>query len=255
MIETTEPLGAYNGKRYIAHEAEKNRKAMHKYNIIGDIHGRDCWKQLVRDDSINIFVSDYFDPYEAIPPTKLLQNFENILTYKRQHPETVLLYGNHDMHYLINCLRGSRYNHAYAATYRQAFVGAKHLFDGVAYAIGDHTLVTHAGVTKEWYEKEFGEYHGETPEQVAEDINELWRHNKLEFEFDMSDPTDWCGDSPTQSPVWIRPDTLMNHNLFACTPYKQIFGHTQMEDITTMGGSLTCVDCLGTVTKSYCFTL
>lgn len=255
MTDIHEYPGAYNGKRYLAHAANEKRKTIHKYNIIGDIHGRDCWKQLVQDDCINIFVGDYFDPYDDISHEQLLQNFADILAYKRQHPETVLLYGNHDMHYLINCLRGSRYDREHADTYRQAFTDTKHLFHGIAYAIGDHTLVTHAGVTKDWYEKEFGEYHGETPEQVAEDINELWLHNKLEFEFDMSDPTDWCGDSPTQSPVWIRPDTLTHHNLFAGRPYQQIFGHTQMEDITTVSDSLTCVDCLGTATKSYCFAL
>lgn len=36
------------------------------YNIIGDIHGRTCWKDLVREDCVNIFVGDYFDPYDGI---------------------------------------------------------------------------------------------------------------------------------------------------------------------------------------------
>lgn len=251
MNQQTELIGTYNGARYMARHAENKRKIMHKHNIIGDIHGRDSWKNLVKDDCVNIFIGDYFDPYDHIPHNRLQQNFEAILAYKRQHPETVLLYGNHDMHYMVDCLCSSRYDQAYADTFRQAFEDSKRLFHGVAYSIEDQALVTHAGVTKEWYERQFGEYRGETPEQVAEKLNELWLRNKLAFEFDLSDPTDWCGDSPTQSPVWIRPDTLIDHNLFAGTPYKQIFGHTQMDDITPIGDSLVCVDCLGTTAKSY----
>jgi hypothetical protein len=29
------------------------------YNLIGDIHGRDAWQQLVREDAVNIFMGDY----------------------------------------------------------------------------------------------------------------------------------------------------------------------------------------------------
>ena len=34
-----------------------------KFNLIGDIHGRTTWQQLVREDAINVFLGDYFDPY------------------------------------------------------------------------------------------------------------------------------------------------------------------------------------------------
>ena len=225
--------------------------AKRNYNIIGDIHGRTSWKELVQDECINIFVGDYFDPYDAIPHELLLQNFKDILSYKTLHPESVLLYGNHDLHYLIDCERASRFDRQYAATYRQVFAESKELFHGVAYAIGGHTLVTHAGVTKQWYEKEFGEYHGATVEEVAEDINDLWSHNKLEFSFDLTTIFDFDGESPTQSPLWIRPWSLLEHNLFIKTPFKQVFGHTQVEDITNLDEHLTCVDCLGTIAKSY----
>ncbi len=250
MLETSDLKGAYNGKRYIAHKAHTNRTTMQHYNIIGDVHGRDCWQQLVKDDCVNIFVGDYFDPYTTIPGDRLLQNFEAIVAFKRAHPETVLLYGNHDMHYMTNCVQSSRHDDAYADTYRQAFAAADGLFYGVAYAADDHTLVTHAGVTREWYERHFGPYRGESPQQVAEQINALWERDMLAFQFDMGNFYDFDGSSPTQSPVWIRPWTLQEHDLFEGTPYRQIFGHTQMEDITTIG-NLICVDCLGTTPKSF----
>ena len=227
------------------------------WNIIGDIHGRTCWKDLVQEDSVNVFVGDYFDPYDDIPHEQLLQNFADIIAFKQQHPETVLLYGNHDMHYLIDGEEASRYDHLHATEYRQAFRGAQELFHGVAYTVGDHTLVTHAGVSKAWYEKEFGPYRGQSPAEVADNINDLWRHNKREFAFEVnaSERFDFCGESPTHSPLWIRPWVLAYHNLFAGTPYKQIFGHTQIDKVTTIDGNLTCVDCLGTVVASHVIQL
>ena len=227
------------------------------YNIIGDIHGRTCWKELVQDDCINIFVGDYFDPYDKMSHDDLMQNFLDIIAFKKQHPETVLLYGNHDMHYLIPQERASRFNHLHAVDIKQAFLDSAALFNGVAYAIGDSILVTHAGVSKEWYEKDFGAYEGAPISEVADDINDLWKHNKIEFTFNVnaSDLWDMSGESPTHSPLWIRPWTLVDHNLFAGIPYKQVFGHTQMEDITAIDDNLVCVDCLGSIVKSYKFEL
>lgn len=227
------------------------------YNIIGDIHGRTSWKELVTDSGINIFVGDYFDPYERIPHQQLMQNFADIVDFKKQHPETILLYGNHDLHYLIKQERASRYSILHARQYRKAFEDSSDLFYGVAYAIKDTILVSHAGVTKEWYEKEFGNYDGEAVSEVESLINDLWKHNKIEFTFDANAlwGFDVSGSSPTHSPLWIRPWTLAEHNLLAGTPYKQIFGHTQMDDTIIIDDNLICVDCLGKKVKSYSFSL
>lgn len=227
------------------------------YNIIGDIHGRTCWKELVQDNCINIFVGDYFDPYDDISFDDLMQNFADIIAFRKQRPETVLLYGNHDLHYLIPSDRASRFNRLHAIDIKQAFADNANLFTGVAYAIADSILVTHAGVSKEWYEKEFGAYEGSPVSEVANDINDLWKHNKVEFTFDVnaSEFLDRSGESPTHSPLWIRPWTLADHNLFAGTPYKQVFGHTQVDNTIVIDDCLICVDCLGTIVKSYMFTI
>ena len=153
------------------------------YNIIGDIHGRTCWKNLVREDSINIFVGDYFDPYEYIPQAERMANFQKIIDFKQQHPETVLLYGYHDLHYLIADEHYSRYEPRYANEYWRAFIQAKTLFHGIAFPIEDKALVTHAGVTKEWYEKYLGAYQSESLTEVAAKINRLWEEDKKSFYF------------------------------------------------------------------------
>lgn len=225
-----------------------------KYNIIGDIHARMCWEKLVREDYVNIFVGDYFDPYEYIPQEKRTANFQDLLDYKRQHPtNTVLLYGNHDLHYLIPDEQYSRYEPLYANEYWRIFMQAEPLFYGIAYPIGEIALVTHAGVSKEWYEKYFGSYQSETLAVTAAKINRLWKENKQAFAFEPN-ATEWndrYGTSPTHSPVWIRPDTLVQHDLFAGMDIKQIIGHSQTGAGVTKDHNIICVDCLDTKEKTY----
>lgn len=221
------------------------------YNVLGDIHARSCWKSLVRKDCINIFVGDYFDPYEYVSLAEQLYNFQKILDFKRNHPETILLYGNHDLHYLISGEHYSRFDAMSAFLYRQTFIESQSLFNDIAYPIGDVALVTHAGVTKEWYEKCIGSYQSEPVSEVARNINELWLKDMQAFTF-STNATSWmdhCGTSPTHSPLWIRPWVLENHNLFAGTPIKQIFGHTQTKEGIITNSNLICVDCLGSVKK------
>ena len=80
-----------------------------KYNIIGDTHGRTAWKDLVISDGINIFVGDYFSPYVNMSFEDQLNNFLSIIDYKREHPETILLIGNHDdQHWKNISMRTSR---------------------------------------------------------------------------------------------------------------------------------------------------
>jgi hypothetical protein len=74
------------------------------YNLIGDIHGRNAWRQLVRTDMINIFLGDYLDPYDRDDlqaDSTEYDNLQDIIRFKQQNPDTtVLLLGNHDLHYL-----------------------------------------------------------------------------------------------------------------------------------------------------------
>ena len=70
--------------------------------IIGDIHGRDAWKQIInqeQDADRVIFVGDYFDSFD-VPGLIQIQNFQDIIEFKTtSKSEVVLLIGNHDYHY------------------------------------------------------------------------------------------------------------------------------------------------------------
>lgn len=122
------------------------------YNIIGDIHGRDNWKKVVREDSVNIFVGDYFSPYHQCAFSDQVRVFKEIIEFKKNHPETVLLIGNHDEDHWHIREEYSRFDGINVEKITELFEENKDLFQ-VAYSIDNKMLVTHAGVTVPWYER------------------------------------------------------------------------------------------------------
>lgn len=229
---------------------------MPTYNIIGDIHGRDAWKRLVREDYINIFVGDYFDPYSPIPFEALERNFLEITEYKKEQKEkVVLLYGNHDMDYLpkIN-ERNNRYDRANAQRIQELLEINQELFDGIAYAIGDTYLVSHAGVTSAW-KNIYLPVTDTCPVGIAQAINDLWRTDKKPFTFAPNHyGYDYYGNDPHHSPLWVRPEALCSNNLYQDTAVKQIVGHSKVREIVEVEG-IILVDCLESTEQSYQVTI
>lgn len=218
------------------------------YNIIGDIHGMNAWKSLVKDDYINVFVGDFFDPYTpySIPYEKCIANFKEIIEYKKKHPETIILWGNHELHYLLLDKmdeRYSRFDEEHAAEIQQLLLDNYAFFNGIAYCINDIYLVTHAGISRYWYLVHFGEYNGQSPSEIATKINDLWEKDYHPFLVRENKQYDGTAEGPTQSPLWIRSYILDRYNLYEGTPYKQVFGHTICRQIKEKDG-LICIDCL-----------
>ena len=69
-----------------------------------------------------------------------------------------------------------------------------------------------------------------TDEPIADFVNQIWQHRPNAFIFTGWDP---YGDSKTQTPIWIRPGSLMSGNkeTFLKKDYIQIVGHTQVRYI------------------------
>ena len=68
------------------------------YLVIGDIHGRTLWKDIVEKENPDkvIFLGDYVSTHESVPADQQLSNLEDILNYKEENPDKViLLRGNH----------------------------------------------------------------------------------------------------------------------------------------------------------------
>ena len=70
---------------------------------IGDIHGSAKWRDIVEEnnDATVVFLGDYLDPYGPYNRDDILNNLAEIIEYKRNNMQRViLLLGNHDLHYI-----------------------------------------------------------------------------------------------------------------------------------------------------------
>lgn len=76
---------------------------MSKILVLGDTHGRPFWKEIIEKENPDkiIFLGDYVSTHEGISAEQQLSNLEEILTYKENNPDKViLLRGNHDTQHL-----------------------------------------------------------------------------------------------------------------------------------------------------------
>lgn len=203
-----------------------------KIVAIGDIHGRNIWEDIVKkeqDADKIVFIGDYFDTRDNIPGIVQLQNFMNILEFKRVNEgKVVMLVGNHDYHYMRGVNEQySGYQPTMRFDFQEALFEAKD--DIQACYIHDQYLFSHAGVTKSW----LGDY-------KIEDINDIFRYKPLLFSFTGYNP---YGDDIEQSPIWVRPFSLMYD---AVDGYIQIVGHTTQKEINIVDDQFVFIDTLGT---------
>ena len=206
--------------------------------ILGDTHGRSNWKLAIHQDQPDrvIFIGDYFDSFD-IPGVEQIHNFKEIIQYKENNPqiEVVLLIGNHDHHYFpeIGYTGTSGYQSGIAPSITQVIDENRHHLQ-IAYGFGEY-LFTHAGVSPVFMDQVFGD-DGWSKETVEYDLIELFRYKPKAFEFNGFDS---YGDNTTQTPIWIRPGSLMSvnkkHDKGLKKDYIQIVGHTQMKKIDLDG--------------------
>ena len=204
--------------------------------VLGDIHGRECWKRILKaeaDADRVVFVGDYLDPYVDMDVKTILDNLIDIIDFARNPPDGIqvdLLVGNHDFHYLpYGTMRYSRYI-PYAG-FGRVLTENQHLLKACV-SIDDKYLISHAGISTKWYRRVAGEGLSiqDLPTLVRQ-VNLLWEDKPATFEFSGAEPS---GDSSAVSPTWIRPYSLVQDNLdsmFEHSKIVQIFGHTQVQGI------------------------
>ena len=220
--------------------------------IIGDTHGRSIWKLIVnqeQDADRIIFIGDYFDSFE-ISGVEQIQNFKEIIEYKKTSgKEVIMLIGNHDHHYYpeVGYTGTSGYQSGIAPSINQVIdENRQHL--QIAYSF-DEFLFTHAGVSPTFMDGEFGE-EGWVEDNVVELLNDLFKYKPKSFDFNGTDP---YGDNTYQTPIWIRPKSLMavnkKHDKGLKKKYIQIVGHTQVKKLDLIGsqksagGRYYLIDC------------
>ena len=217
---------------------------MNKTVIIGDIHGRDCWKQIVASESPDrvIFMGDYFDSFDNTA-VEQMHNFKEIIDWKQSgQSEVIMLIGNHDYHYINSSETYSGFQHGTSSAINfLLYENRQHL--QMCYQMGDF-LFTHAGVSYDWLK--INKWEGW--ESVEEKVNDLWEYTPNAFAFAGRDP---YGDSTISSPIWIRPHSLQKANRDTLRDqFIQVVGHTTQGKIDTegksTGGRYYYIDTLGT---------
>ena len=72
--------------------------------VLGDTHGRLIWNDIIKNESpdLVVFLGDYVSTHEFISSGQQLSNLEDILNYKENNSEKViLLRGNHKISILV----------------------------------------------------------------------------------------------------------------------------------------------------------
>ena len=183
-----------------------------RYLVIGDIHGRTIWKNIIEKENpdITIFLGDYVTSHDNIPISEQITNLEEILKYKESNiDKVILLRGNHDLQFLgyywAEC---SGYNPElakYMLSIKDRFLSLTQWI-----YIYDKTIFSHAGISKVWLGN-----------NKIEDINNM--EPSEYFGFTPDNLYDYYGTSETQPLTWIRPQVLFTCNI---NGWNQVVGHT-----------------------------
>jgi hypothetical protein len=210
--------------------------------MIGDIHGRDCWKGIVETEKADryIFIGDYFDSFD-IPGLLQMHNFKELMLWSEEtEAECIFLIGNHDYGYFEGCdgTSTSGYQFKLAPSIKMLVREWKHKLQ-MAYRFDD-VVCTHAGVSTDFMNGVFGRG-GWNADNIVELVNEQWQYKPLTFDFDIVPAVkmsyrDPYGDNVEQSPIWIRPKSLMRSNkLELKKEIIQVVGHTGQTQIDIKG--------------------
>ena len=198
--------------------------------FLGDTHGRSLWKDIIAKESPDrvVFIGDYFDSFD-IKGTEQMFNFKEIIAFKESNQcEVILLIGNHDYHYYPGGETYSGYQHGAAPAIKQLLEENKHHMQ-MCYQL-DNILCSHAGIGHNWLVEQEKYESG----SIADFVNDIWNYKPNRFIFYGFDP---YGDNKTQTPIWIRPKSLLagNKETFLKKDYIQIAGHTQVNKIDIEG--------------------
>lgn len=245
-----------------------------EFILIPDVHGRTFWKDAVKDLQPNqkvIFFGDEHDPYpnEQIGTMSSLENFEEILKFKEENPDqVVLLWGNHSFHYTNYTLNGSRKDRYHEDILNTYYLEHKDWFQFmyVHEEDGLTTIFSHAGVHFQWLNnlrKELNLPEVKTSKEFIEAVktfNEWNPDNKYVWDVSIyrggssdfgsciwADLREWISIPYWRG--WIQydgyeveeslriVDTPQYQNVF------QIFGHTQLSKGPIISDKIACIDC------------
>lgn len=193
---------------------------------LGDIHGRDCWKNIIKSETFDkvVFIADYFDSFN-ITPIEQYHNFKEIIQFKRDYPDKViLLIGNHDYHYL-SFIKEHYSGYQFTKSWDYGFI-IDELFRNqeiqACYRYNNFVF-SHAGITETWARNH---NLNTNIDNIEDEVNTLFYKSPNSFKF-VSGVCNGYGDSIEQGPLWVRPQSLYSD----ATNGVHIIGHTHSSEI------------------------
>ena len=201
---------------------------MEKILVLGDTHGRALWKDIIEKEIPGkiVFLGDYVSTHDNISAEQQISNLEEILSYKEiNQDKVILLRGNHDLcelgYYWAECSPNEPKVREVMSQpeFKERFLN---LTQWVYVDDTIKTVFSHAGISQVWMD------------DIAhiQDIHEI---NNLEpseaFGFTPNWGGDCYGNSTTQPPTWIRPETLCECNVKG---WNQVIGHTPVNQIVNL---------------------
>ncbi len=245
---------------------------MNKYTIIGDLHCREVWKQIVEKESDSdkfIFLGDYLPPrdFEYDDPTDAEGFLYEVLDFKDQNSDKViLLRGNHCTqmlgYYWAECWPKV---HPGVAAYCQTndvknwFLNNTQWVYHIPYT---NIICSHAGISTVFLknvEKYLVSHKGSQYDdgtidgEIVIDLINTIEPCEL-FGFTDDNPYDTNGESKCQPCTWIRPYTLIDYSPEGLI---QVVGHTPVTkgifhlDNKENNSSIWCCDALGLENPQY----
>lgn len=197
-----------------------------------DIHGRTFWKDS-KDLPVDkiIFLGDYLDPYtkyELIIKKEALENFKEIIDFKKANKDKViLLIGNHDCEYLDTSICDCRCDYNNYNEIQDLIIENNELFD-LFYKYENKNksfLFSHAGIVDGWIDRYFkGENQLNILEKLFLKNRDNFRNLDDSFLLSMGAVSSFRGgDSDYGSIVWRD----VRESISERFGY-QIFGHTML---------------------------
>ena len=181
--------------------------------VIGDIHGRSIYRDIIEKESPDqvIFLGDFASSHHNISPEKQIEEFDWVINYKQQHPNTIILRGNHDTEAM-----GYYWAECYPKAYRyDMWAERKQIWlDNTQWIHIDEELKTvfsHAGISQAWMD--------DNNIKSIYDINNMPPSEAFGYCDGFLD----SGSNIYQPPTWIRPQALYKCNI---ADWDQVVGHT-----------------------------
>ncbi len=207
--------------------------------VIGDLHCRDFWKELLRRhfDQVDkvIFVGDYVDSFDETD-SQMIKTLSDVITFKKANMNCVeLLLGNHCSQYMWLENRNFRckgFRPEISGVIHHLFAENKELFNFAVQL--DNTIVSHAGICADWLKRFRAVLEPYsilvTPSNVVKYMN-MCLHERVSreaLECIGQVGKSRGGDESVGGPLWADKSDLKKNYIYGVN---QIIGHTFHKDL------------------------